>query len=316
MPELVLHHYDLSPFCEKIRLAFGLKGLSWRAVEIPIWPPRPDTVPLTAGYRRAPVLQIGADIYCDTILILSELERRFPEPTLYPQGARALSQILSWWADTTTFLPAAKLTTSIIGDGVPSEFITDRIAFMGEDFSRAASQRELAVNRQRVTAQMNALSAMLGDGRRFILGDEPSSADLSAYHTLWFARANGGEAAEAMMPLTDAIRSWMGRIEAFGHGTRGEMTSAEALDIARAAEPEPAGGVDANDPSGLAAGTAVLVRADSANDPIRGTLVGADDREIVIRHENERVGTVHAHFPRFGYSAVADEQGGTGRRAA
>lgn len=39
MPDLILHHYDLSPFGEKVRLALGYKGLAWHAVEVPIWPP-------------------------------------------------------------------------------------------------------------------------------------------------------------------------------------------------------------------------------------------------------------------------------------
>ena len=36
MSELVLHHYDLSPYSEKVRLIFGLKGLAWRSVQIPV----------------------------------------------------------------------------------------------------------------------------------------------------------------------------------------------------------------------------------------------------------------------------------------
>lgn len=56
MLDLILHHYALSPFSEKIRLALGYKALAWQSVEVPIWPPRPDLVPLSAGYRRAPVL--------------------------------------------------------------------------------------------------------------------------------------------------------------------------------------------------------------------------------------------------------------------
>src|SRR5689334_19212590 len=36
--------------------------------------PRPELMPMTGGYRRTPVLQIGADIYCDTQLILRVLK--------------------------------------------------------------------------------------------------------------------------------------------------------------------------------------------------------------------------------------------------
>ncbi|MDX7952840.1 glutathione S-transferase family protein [Lichenihabitans sp. Uapishka_5] len=305
MPDLILHQYDLSPFCEKLRLAFGVKDLAWRAVEVPVWPPRPDTVPLTAGFRRAPVLQVGADIYCDTLLILRELDRRHPEPTLYPDDQVGLASVLSWWADTTTFLPAATLTTSIIGDGVPAEFIEDRIRFMKHDFSKAASLRDLPLNRQRTAAQMGFLADMLKDGRPFLLGHSLSAADLSAYHTLWFARQNGGAEAEALLPFRPLL-AWMDRVAAVGHGRRAAMAADEALRIAREAEPEPVRGVAADDPSGLKGGEWVEVRTDDANDPIRGQLVAADPTELVIRHKNDSVGTVHVHFPRFGYSAVAE----------
>ncbi len=306
MAELILHHYDLSPFGEKIRLALGYKGLAWRSVEVPIWPPRPDTVPLTAGFRRTPVLQIGADIYCDTLLILRAIERRRPEPTLYPDEQIGLGAVLSWWADTTMFLPAATLTTSIIGDGVPDAFIQDRIAFMKHDFSKATSLRDLPLNRQRVAAQMTFLANMLKDGRPFLLGPNLSVADLSAYHPLWFARTNGGAEAAAMLPFAP-LRAWMDRIAAVGHGERQAIDAGEALSIAQAAEPETARGVAADDPSGLTAGVRVRIRCDDANDPIAGTLVGADASEIVIRHEDRRAGTVHVHLPRFGYSVVAEE---------
>ena len=59
------------------------------------------------------------------------------------------------------------------------------------------------------------------------------------------------------------------------------------------------------DPSGLEGETEVLVRTEDAGDPIRGTLVGASAEQIVIRHHDERVGTVQVHFPRLGYSVVA-----------
>ena len=75
MSELILHHYPPSPLSEKIRVALGIKGLSWKSVEIPRVPPKPDVMPLTGGYRRTPIMQIGADIFCDSQMILIELER-------------------------------------------------------------------------------------------------------------------------------------------------------------------------------------------------------------------------------------------------
>ena len=75
MPDIILHQYATSPFSEKIRLVLGAKGLTWNAVEIPPILPKPDLLALTGGYRRTPVMQIGADIYCDTALICDVLDR-------------------------------------------------------------------------------------------------------------------------------------------------------------------------------------------------------------------------------------------------
>ena len=74
MTELILHHYPQSPVSEKVRVVLGLKGLSWRSVEIPRLPPKPDLMPLTGGYRMTPVMQLGADVYCDSQCIIREIE--------------------------------------------------------------------------------------------------------------------------------------------------------------------------------------------------------------------------------------------------
>ena len=86
MPEIILHQYANSPFSEKIRKIFAHKKISWRAVEQPVIMPKPKLVPLTGGYRRIPVLQIGADVWCDTGIIIRKIDELNPEPTIYPAG--------------------------------------------------------------------------------------------------------------------------------------------------------------------------------------------------------------------------------------
>src|SRR5205085_714114 len=83
------------PYSEKVRIGLGLKGLAWGSVEIPVIMPKPDLTALTGGYRKTPVLQIGADIYCDSQLIMRELERRHPSPSFYPAG-RGAADPLAW----------------------------------------------------------------------------------------------------------------------------------------------------------------------------------------------------------------------------
>ena len=72
----ILHHFEASPFSEKIRVIFGFKRIAWLSVLIPRILPKPDLMPLTGGYRRTPVMQIGADVFCDTQIIVRELEAR------------------------------------------------------------------------------------------------------------------------------------------------------------------------------------------------------------------------------------------------
>ena len=104
-PQLILHHYDFSNYSEKVRLALGYKGLAWRSVTVPSVAPKPDLTPLTGGYRRTPVLQIGADIYCDTRLILRELERRKPLPSLFPQAYMGHASTIAYWSENQLFRP-------------------------------------------------------------------------------------------------------------------------------------------------------------------------------------------------------------------
>ena len=34
--ELILHHYESSPFSQKVRLVMGLKAIAYRSVDVPV----------------------------------------------------------------------------------------------------------------------------------------------------------------------------------------------------------------------------------------------------------------------------------------
>jgi glutathione S-transferase len=70
---LILHHYEMSPFSEKVRAMLGYCHLEWQSVLTTAMPPRPLLFPLAGGYRRIPVAQVGADIFCDTRIISAEV---------------------------------------------------------------------------------------------------------------------------------------------------------------------------------------------------------------------------------------------------
>jgi glutathione S-transferase len=299
MPELVFHHYDNSPFSEKIRLVLGHKGLAWRSVIQPNVMPKPHLIPLTGGYRKIPVLQIGADVYCDSQLVARVLERLHPSPTIFPGGSEGVSFMVNAWADRLLFMAAVPVLFSKIGPAVPEAFIEDRKKLMGGgDFRALMGAGALFADQLRAHAQL--LDAGLADGRRFLLGDDFSWADAAAYHPIWFLLG--------MPPTRDAfaefarIGAWAERVRAVGHGRRSEMTPEEALAVARAAEPATAPAADPRDPNGLAPGMRVRVVPDDYGfDPVEGELVASSVHEVALRRAAPEVGDVVVHFPRAGF---------------
>ncbi len=295
--ELILHHYEISPYAEKIRLVMGFKGLAWRSVLIPVVMPKPDLTALTGGYRLTPVLQVGADIYCDTKVIARRLERERPSPTLYPEGAAAAERALSFWAET-IFMDFVTVAFSIEGF-FPPDFIADRQKMVpgGVDFALAQQLRPSRLDH--VRAKLDVLDRQLADGRPYLLGKATSLADLSAYHSLWAMRP-----IPAMAPLLapfEHLAAWMERIAAFGHGERQEMDGQEAVEIARASKPTTRPGRDTGDPNGRKPGDRVQVFPEAyGRDPVAGELVWSDAHEIAIRRVDERAGEVVVHFPREG----------------
>ena len=155
----ILHHYAFSPFAEKVRTVFGFKGIGWRSVDIPGLPPRPLLSPLTGGYRRVPVMQIGADIYCDTNLILPTLERLFPgTASLYPANAegstRGLAEGLGFAWERQMWIPTIGVLVHYIGEHISPEFIQDRKeGYLGIDISQAAMAPQLKQHVQFLRAQ-------------------------------------------------------------------------------------------------------------------------------------------------------------------
>lgn len=306
MSELILHHYPQSPFAEKARLMLGLKGLSWHSVLIPSVMPKPDLVVLTGGYRRTPVLQVGADIYCDTALIAHRLEREKAVPALSPEGKEAVAAALVQYGDQVLFQHAVALNFQPhalaarfeeLPEQVLQGFLADRKAlFAGGSASRVQADDALA----QWPVMMGRLETQLERNGEFLLGDEPSLADLAWYTPLWFVASNA--AVSILLEDYPAIRAWMARIHDFGSGASVRMDAEEAIRIAHAATPEalPENGFVSTE--GLTLGAEVRVSpVDYGCDPVAGKLVHEQGDEIVVAREDERAGLVHVHFPRVGY---------------
>jgi glutathione S-transferase len=302
MADIILHHYPTSPYAEKTRLAFGIKGLTWKSVIIPNVMPKPDLMPLTGGYRKTPVMQIGADIYCDTQIIMRELDRRFAPMPLKPAGLAGAAEAISFWVDRTMFWAGVGVVMGQIGDQLPDAFKKDRSEFSGRNFDAAQLKAMTPFVRDQFYAGLAHVEAMLADKRPYLLGDQPTLADVAVYNPVWFVRQRLSPTAPPLdrVPL---VGEWATRMARFGHGVNSEISGPDALEIARAASPDKPAGVDANDPSGHKAGTKVAVTPDDTGKiPVSGELVTLNAHEIAVRRTDEKAGELVVHFPRAGYA--------------
>lgn len=304
MSNIIFHHYPTSPFAEKVRMIFGFKKLAWNSVMIPVIMPKPDLTALTGGYRRTPVLQIGADIYCDTALIADVLERIAPTPTLYPAELEGLARTLAQWADTILFWTA--IGYAFQPAGVQSMFAhltPDQIKAFGADraaMRNGAPRISVAESTGQLTEYLRRLNAMLADGKPYLLGAQPNIADFSVYHSLWYVRR-----AQAVAGILDAaphVLAWLDRMAAIGHHSFEKMSGEQAIAIAR--EGVALSNADAPfvDFHGVALGDKVAVLpTDYALDPVEGELVLSTANEFALRRIDERAGSVVVHFPRVGF---------------
>ncbi|MDY7559121.1 glutathione S-transferase family protein [Pseudomonas sp. 10B1] len=309
MSELILHHYPTSPFSEKARLMFGFKGLSWRSVMISPVMPKPDLTILTGGYRKTPVLQVGADIYCDTAIIARRLEQEKALPAFFPEGQEFTVASFAAWADSVVFLHAVSLALQPVSaaqrfaklppEGVKA-FMVDRAGlFSGGNAVRVTLEQA----KHQWPTLMARLEMQLERNGDFLFG-KPSIADLALAHPLWFVKQGSVTA-----PLVDdypAITAWYQRVEALGHGAFNALSASDALEIARCAAPAPLPDEQFSEPNGFTLGQKVIICAtDYGVDPVEGELVFSGSEELILRREDERTGAVHVHFPRLGFRIEA-----------
>jgi glutathione S-transferase len=304
-PDIIFHHFAISPFSEKIRAVLGFKQLAWKSVIVPTIAPKPDVVALTGGYRRTPILQIGRDVFCDTALICDVLEHVQPQPPLYAPHHKGMARVLAQWADTTLFNTASAYNfqpqgaAAVFANKTAEEiqaFTADRAAMRG-GVARQAPPDAAAAYR----SYLRRLSDMLDDSA-FLFGNTPCVADFAAYHPLWFTRVQVPLLA-GILDATPAVLEWMDRMAALGHGQLQEYSAAQAIaDCAAATKGFALPDSTFQDEHGIPLGSQVTVGAESFGlETTQGELVGAGRTRYTLRRQDPRAGEVLVHFPRIGY---------------
>lgn len=169
MKPMQVYRIPFSTNCERIALALAHKGLDVGWVDVPA--DDRSSVEAVSGQPLVPVLVDGDDVIADSPAILRHLERRFPEPRLYPVGParNAEAEIFVAW-----FNGVWKRPPNQIADELGRER-PDRVA--------------IAEWGAQLTGSLPLFEALL-DGRDYLLGDHFGIADVTAfpflkYATLW-----------------------------------------------------------------------------------------------------------------------------------
>jgi glutathione S-transferase len=304
MSDLIFHHYPASPFSEKIRLILGYKNLKWKSVMIPAIMPKPDVMALTGGYRRTPILQIGADIYCDSALIADVLEKIAPNPSLYLAPIAGVARTIAHWADNTLFWAAMGYAfqpvamADILGDVSPETmkaFSTDRAVMRG-----AVPRMKLPDAKGQLSEYLRRVDDMLSAGKPWLLGEQASIADFSVYHSLWFLRR--APMLAGILQAYPRLLEWMDRVAEIGHGQFEKIRSVQAIELAAAATLQEYEDIDFVDTHDIGLGERVAIMPnDYALDPVVGELVICSNNELALRRTDERAGSIVVHFPRVGF---------------
>ncbi|MFH1516861.1 MAG: glutathione S-transferase [Pseudomonadota bacterium] len=304
---IILHEYPTSPFAEKVRLALKLKNLAYSRVEIPVIMPRPDLMPLTGGYRRTPVMQIGADIYCDTAIILRELESRFATVSLRTSGHEGLSQMVAGWTDARWFQSSVAVIFGERGDSVPEDFKKDREQLSGRPFDTDAMKRIAPMMRDQWRARLMLLEERLQAGKGagagiYLVGAKPGLVDVHAYMNPWFMMTNVPDFAKECLESAPLTQAWYDRLTETEGQEPETITSSDALAISRGAAPRLVSATTLNEPQGFLPGDRVAVAPDDYGQVwVEGELVHADPQRLILQRTSPEAETIHVHFPRAGF---------------
>ncbi|KAF9462605.1 hypothetical protein BDZ94DRAFT_1260819 [Collybia nuda] len=325
LPPVIIYQYDTSPFSHKIDNVLVLKNITHYKVDVSPTLPRPEITDLLGiAYRRIPILAIGNDIYCDTSLIASALERRFPVSagygTIFPRPKHGgspdtgmVKAFARYYADAVLFPAAPSL---IPWEKLPPSFVEDRSMFFGAtinvDTIIASRGKSLTV----LSSHLSLVEEQLDDGREWLFDTElPSFADISIHFIFnWLKGFKAARALYDAAALPHTLK-WLDRMSAFINKKRLAQVASQKLSGAQAAtlivssEPESYDVVGFDNAEaeriGLKLGAIAQVFPDDTgrNYPTFGKLVGLNMDEAVFEVQGPQ-GLLRCHFPRLGFTIL------------
>jgi glutathione S-transferase len=238
---LELYQFELSHYCEKVRLILDYKGLPYRKIEVTPGIGQLDLYRLS-GQRQVPVLKDGTEVIADSTAIAKYLEQRYPERPILPSDPkqRALCLLIEEWADESIGLNARKVMIGAFSQNpafrkalLPSstpDFLRNLVESVPREaldvLGIGAGFGPDAVKSAQQAMQQNfeALTGLLQDSS-YLVGEEPTLADFAVAGTTMYVKFPAGgylnlpEALKGLgvpgladNPAYDLVWSWRDRI--------------------------------------------------------------------------------------------------------
>lgn len=192
---LDLYQFELSHYCEKVRLLLDYKGLDYRKIEVT---PGVGQIELfqMSGQRQVPVLKDGTTTVADSTAIARYLDRQYPTPPIIPTEPkqRGLCLLMEEWADASIGLNARKVLlgavnqyqdfrTALLPSGTPS-FLKGLVGAVPGDLLSVLSigvgfgPDAVKMARETLRQDLEALCLLLQD-RAYLISDTPTLADFA-----------------------------------------------------------------------------------------------------------------------------------------
>jgi len=327
LPTPVLYSYEASPFGNKAVNMLLLKKIPHARVEVSMTLPRPElseTMGIT--YRRVPIVAIGRDVYADTSLISSTLERRYPTSagygTLFPHrkggdlsDTGMIKTLVLYYFDRAVF-PLTAL--SLPFRKFPEAFLKDRADYMDKPINLQTLPEVQQRIKSELASHVSLLEEQLSDGREWLFDTVvPSLADISAYAIFgWIAVFKllrdlfSPKTSPRTVEWITRMREYLKTAQDSNAAAIEKVTSEQALKLIEEGDVEDHAGFDVAEAERLGltlAQTVAVTPTDTGkNHPTVGKLVGLNGEEVVIQVKGTCGTPLHVHFPRLGFAIRRD----------
>lgn len=310
---IILHRSLGSPYSQKVMTMLGYMGIDYYSVIAPKGVPRPIQEKLVGNYsRRIPILQIGADFYCDTALICSQLahvsgQKELDMKHLPNESQEFIKKVENIYAK--AMLGSLTPLDFVLGyfKNIPPldafAFLKDRVKLKKEfpdvnpigDKTRQEWQ-QIGKN------YLEFLNKKL-DGHLFLFSENntPSAIDFSVFSYVWYHQMlNNLKLAKDLSHL----KAWLKRLNKFEKGNYSNLVPEKSVEIAKEASPID---IPKNMKESSQIGSLIQVPVNDVlgktTKPIEGILKGKNEYKYIIERPIDNSNRVHIHIPKQCYGA-------------